>query len=579
MSDITTLKSYLVSLGFDANMAQFRNNFEKPLQMASSLVKKETFSIAGDILGWQLKIVGFFVGISTGVMATMDKVAMADQQYRLFGERMFMNTAHARDLKIALNALGEPLNAIAFDPELHERFMQLVEDQKEMTKGIGPDFEENMRKIRDVRFQVTRLKVELQYLAMGATNSLFKAFGASSGDLLTNLQHLNNWIINNIPYLSNQFAVYLMPILKSTGELIKQIWSDLKLASAVFDNFVGIVSGDTSIEGQTASFEKFAGAIEHVINWLRDLARYIGQAEGMMLHLMDAAADGLQGKYAAAASELRQAFGVLNAGNGVVTGAAIGSAIGSIVPGAGTAAGGAVGAAVGGLAGEIAGGTGLRHNAVKMSFVQRLMAFIDGPGSKEWEAAGYDSNLSSMPGLLDAGNKAKQLMRDALYLAIKVSKQTGIPANLIFDQWDHETNDFTNRGALALNNFAGIKLSGTNKYRDFANPSSFASYFSQLLQSPRYASHGILQAKTIDQYAAALKAGGYYSDSFQHYANGMQYREQEHHTTQLVINVGDINIQQPNASAREIQDSVVKGIEKAQGKLVARLFPQIRGSY
>lgn len=553
MSSITTLKSYLVSLGFDANMGQFHNNFEKPMHMASSLVKKETFSIATDILKWQTAIVGLFASISAATLTAMDKVSMADQEYRLFGERMFMDTNHARNLKIALDALGEPLEAIAFDPELHERFMQLQLDQKRMTAELGPDFEGNMRKMRDIRFEFTRLKVELEYLAMGATNSIFKALGLGSGDFLTNLRHINEWIITNIPYLSQQFSRYLVPILKDTKDLLGEVWNDIKLASIVFDNFIGILSSDKSIEGETASFEKFATAIEHVLHWLKELAHYIGQAESLFLHLMNGIELNAQGKYVESLKEFAKAGKDFNGGSGAVGGAVTGAAIGSVVPGVGTLGGAVIGGVAGGLAGKA-----------------KTLANGETSAPSWWENVkrGWGMDYESH----------NNIQQQAMMLARQVSKYTGIPANFIFDQWAHETNDFSNRGATSLNNLGGVRISGSTEYRKFSSLQAFADYFEQLLTSQRYTSKGILSAKTIPNYAEALKAGGYYADTVQNYTKGMLYREREHNTA-ASISVGNIYIMQPNATPQEIQHAVTKGVQDAQGKTVTRLLPQVQGAY
>jgi hypothetical protein len=544
MSTITTLKSYLVSLGFDSNMGQFHTNFEKPMQDAAALVKKQTMGIAGDVLKWQGAIVGMFGAIAAGVIKSMDKVAMADQEYRLFGERMFMDTAHARNLKVALDALGEPLEAIAFDPELHDRFMQLIADQKEMSKGLGGDYEANMRKIRDIRFEFTRMKVEIQYLAMGGLNAIFKAFGADSGDLLTNLRKFNDWIIHNIPYLSDQFAKYLIPILRVTKRLFVEIWEDIKLASVVFTNFIGLLSGDTSIEGQTASFEKFAKAIEHVIGFLANVAHYIGQVEGMILHLINAAQAAVTGNFSGAVGELKAALGNVNSGSGAVAGATIGSFFGP----EGTLIGGGIGYGVGAL-----------NQAIN-------------PQAEAHSTAQYAQQATGL------GSGAG--VPDIMALARKIGADTGIPANIIFDQWAHETGDFSNRGALRLNNLAGINVPGGNgkDYRAFKSIEDFGRYFEDLLKSDRYASQGVLNARTIDQYAASLKAGGYYTDSQSNYASGMKYREQEHNTASS-ITIENINIMQPNATKQEIVQAVAEGVQAKQSKQIARLIPQVQGTY
>src|ERR1700753_38377 len=112
---------------------------------------------------------------------------------------MCSDAQKAKTVKVALDALGQPLNAVAFDPELHERFVQLQHDQQAMQREMPADFEKTMRQMRDIRFEFTRLQVELEYIAASTAQAVFKGLGLDSGDFLKTLQHINEWIIKNLP--------------------------------------------------------------------------------------------------------------------------------------------------------------------------------------------------------------------------------------------------------------------------------------------------------------------------------------------------------------------------------------------
>lgn len=277
MSDVQTLKSYLVGLGFSVDAQQYKK-FENTLAGAAKTVARETASIGGNLLKWQLSIIGMFTTVSTAILGTMDKVAQADQEYRLFGERMFISTNNARSLKIALDALGEPMEAIAFDPELHERFMQLQKDQKAMGTGLGGSFEAQMRGIRDMSFQLTRLKVEFQYLTMGTVSNIFKTlFG--DGDVTKKLAQWNDWIINNLPMMAKQFSTYLVPVLKDTWEILKDVGKLLGVFGMEFSNVVGMLSGDKTLEDTSFSFDKLARSVGTVVHWIAVMMDYLVKVE------------------------------------------------------------------------------------------------------------------------------------------------------------------------------------------------------------------------------------------------------------------------------------------------------------
>lgn len=118
-------------------------------------------------------------------------------------------------------------------------------------------------------------------------------------------------------------------------------------------------------------------------------------------------------------------------------------------------------------------------------------------------------------------NSSSQIALQARALAQSVSTLTGVSPDILYAQWAHETGNFTNRGALQLNNLAGINVPGGNgqDYRKFSSLTEFGMYYADLLRR-KYP--GALGAQDVDSFATALKAGGYYGDSLSNYERGMK---------------------------------------------------------
>ena len=507
--DIKALKSYLVSLGFDANLSQFAK-FESVLKDAKSLVKKSTVDIGLDLIKWQAAVTGVFFTISGAIVGMTTKVAMADQDFRLFGQRMLLSTEQARSLKISLDALGQPIEAIAFDPELHSRYEQLQKDQRLLTGGLGGDFEGTMKQIRDVMFEFTRLEVEFKYFTFNVAKELFQALGG--GDFVQQLHELNDWIIKNIPEWSRKFAKDLVPILKDTWRILKDTGILFLELGTVFTNFIALISGDSSLKSKTFDFDKFASAVDKTANavaWLLEkliaLETFVAQNVGL--------------------------FG------GLAAGAKIGSFFGP----EGTLAGAAIGG-LAGLAYDSFAGTG-----------------SGAPGASGGAASGATSD-------------------QARALAKQVGSQLGVDPSIIFAQWAHETGNFTNRGARSLNNLAGIE-NPDKTYRSFSSLSAFGDYYSSLIQR-RYS--GALGASSIDDYASALKAGGYFEDSLGNYERGMKNFQGSYSSGGGIsssYHFGDINIVQPNASPEQIKQAVKSAVEEHTALQTKRSLAQTRTVY
>ena len=164
-----------------------------------------------------------FAAIGGAAITMADKTAMADQDFRLLALHMYTSIPVARELKIGLDALGATMEDVMYDPELARRFQQLVDAQVQMTKGM-PDFEANMEKIRDMRFEFTKFGVELEYLRMHVLNDLMRAFGPQFDMVLTKLREWNVWIMAHMPEISDWIADKLVPVLNDAKDVMGLLW-------------------------------------------------------------------------------------------------------------------------------------------------------------------------------------------------------------------------------------------------------------------------------------------------------------------------------------------------------------------
>jgi hypothetical protein len=347
--DTNVLKSYLVSLGFKVDTQQLAK-FEGALKSVANNVDSWELKLAADTLKWQAILTGAFVAVSTAVVGMADHVAMADQKYRLLGLSMFMTKESARKLSIGMDALGASMEEIAWDPEINRRFLQLSQDQDEMAKSLGTDFDANMRSIRDLRFEFTRLHVAIQYLGMEFVNKLFEKFGMTMGDVHAKVEKFITWFQQHIPEIADELATDFVPILKDTWNIVLQLGEVLGGLATIFTNLVGLFSGDKSIEGTEFSFHKLAGAIEHVVKWVSTMLLTLTQAEQMLVHFANAVSQLMSGNFSAAKDELLAGLHSGMQALGPTTGAIVGGAIGTmILPGIGTGWGMMAGAYAGGL--------------------------------------------------------------------------------------------------------------------------------------------------------------------------------------------------------------------------------------
>ena len=100
-----------------------------------------------------------------------------------------------------------------------------------------------------------------------------------------------------------------------------------------------------------------------------------------------------------------------------------------------------------------------------------------------------------------------------------------IPPEWIWAQLALESGNFSSRLAVEDHNYGGIKASPGSKiagispegdyYRHFDSDEEYAQYAASNYNA--YASDGIYNAKTVQEFAAALKHGGYFGSSLESY--------------------------------------------------------------
>ena len=336
------LDEYLIRLGAVVDESGMRR-FEQAIRTATSLVDKSAVGMASSLFKAQTEIVGGFAAIGGAALGLVDKVAMADQEYRLFALHMYMSKDAARGLKVAMDALGQPLENLMWDPELQERTRQLIADQRAMAPS--GDFEAQMRKIRDIRFEFTRMEVELQYLGMHVVQDFLKALGLGPDELLAKLQLFNDWVTHNLPTISAKIVTEFLPVWHDVERVGKAAADALYNVGVTFNNIVGLLSGDQSLIGTTLTLDKLADSAHHVSSFFATMSETISELTSLVAGLVTALAELSTGDFSGAEKSLVETLKAASVHAGRLAGGAVGTAVGAMT--GHPIVGGTIGAALG----------------------------------------------------------------------------------------------------------------------------------------------------------------------------------------------------------------------------------------
>jgi hypothetical protein len=561
----------MVKLGASVDSSGMQR-FYQALREASNVSEASAASISGAFFKAQTEIVGGFVAIGTAALGLVDKVAMADQQYRMFAMHMFISKDAARSLKIGMDALGASMGEIRWDPtgELQGRMQQLQEDQRAMAPS--GDYDAQMRKIRDVRFEFTRMDVELQLIGMNTVQAFMKALGTGPDELLTKLQTFNHLVTTNVPMIVDKIVKLFMPVWTDLKGVFTATWEAIKATGVAFTDLVGLFSGDRSIEDSTFSLEKFATAVTHIVHGFAIFAEAIANVEELLADFIG----GLTGDQAAGDAF----FAHWKAKTvGFVAGGIAGGVLGAPFGPVGIAIGSMLGAGLGANIADKVGGPSSSEDAATGGTPNALAAQAADLAQSVSKTTGIKADLLWAQWAHETGGTPNALAAQAADLAQSVSKTTGIKADLLWAQWAHETGGFTHLGQL--NNLAGIRLPGTTTYQPFSSLADFGKRYAEVVgNTARYA--GLAGAQNTDEFAGILKRGGYYEDSEKNYAAGMAHYDTMFQNpanaprTGGSVTVGSmtININKPHPSNDEVASVVTRRLQDLQGKAVQRNLAQ-----
>ena len=586
------IESYLVGIGFSVDLPEMQK-FNGTLADANKAVEFHTSGILKSMLEWQGAITGAYAAVGLGIVGMVDHVANADQNYRLLGQQMFMTQDRARTMKIAMDALGETMEQIAWDPESNRRYVQLIEDQERLGKalGMGNDYEKQMEKIRDIRQEFTRLEVATKYLAMGFVERIFEKMGGGPDALQHKLEWLNNWIQGNAPKIAGGLADNLLPVLNAWKKIMVDTGGALEDVGLTFTNLVGALAGDDSIEGTTFSFKKMATAVGDVAHWFGEVVDDVVLAERMVLHFVNAGIFGIEAlndklhgnsagftKYwGMMKQEDSAALKDITPGSGSVAGAMFGGVGGGMAAGM---AAGAVGGPLGMLLGAGAGGLlGAANGALEGHLLGK---WVNGPG-EHGMGAGPLGHIGggANPAIHDAITAAAvQYSLDPSMLHAQATEESGERQwnkdGSLVQSHDKLTGKVLATGVMQLMPSAASDL-GVDATDPMQNIQGGSRLMAQLMA--RYSND---ETKALEAYNwgpakldKALATGGRIPADVQQYASGIEERAR-----QLTINGGiTVHVSGTNLSHEQVAKAVTDGVMKAQDRATQNDLAELAGSY
>jgi hypothetical protein len=228
------LKEYLVSIGFVVNTAQ-HTAITRQIKDLEKLFNGSTASMSANMVTAAKYMSEAILVVSGAIYKMVSQAARAQIEYQKFGTRMWMNTKVAKDFKIALDAMNESMEDIAWNKELRGQFKELMNMSKELRTPADASL--RFKNMREILFSFKQLRVEITYAVEWISYYLLKYFDKPLEKVRKTLDGLHDKIRLNMPTWTNNVAKFLATIINIGGHavrFIKDVWDGL---NRIWDSF------------------------------------------------------------------------------------------------------------------------------------------------------------------------------------------------------------------------------------------------------------------------------------------------------------------------------------------------------
>jgi len=358
MSGFNVLREYLINIktAIDHKSAQDAlKNIDENMKKTNKVVEatQKIFETFSNSTVTKMGVAGAsFMAFSVAVTASTGKiisdVARADMEIQKFQRRMFTSLPNAYSLRTSMEAMGlqgmEDLKDVALNPELRERFLKLRGQASQMMPG--GDFEGQMRKVRDIEFEFTRMKLETTFAFQQISYSFMKNLAGPFSDFQKSLKSFNDYISKNMPNIGNNIAKFFEIFVRDGMVIIKTLMLGVKFIGDVFNLLnkmpnvikeIGIAAGALFLILKTGPLGWLIAGLQTLFLLLDDIFTYAEGGKSLFGKFYKDFYDQETGKTTKKGKVI----------TATVKGAATGAVIGSVVPVVGTGTGAVAGAVVG----------------------------------------------------------------------------------------------------------------------------------------------------------------------------------------------------------------------------------------
>lgn len=200
---LETIKSYLVSLGFAVDQNSY-NEATKSMDNAEKSVAHFAGSAVAKFAAAGAAVTTFVATAVVGIAKFIGGLAQADLANEKLARQLWTTKENAAAFNNTLKAMGVSLQDLYLSPELMHNFQLLREQSNQMRPPA--EFADQMKLIRSIQFEFTRMKLEATYALQWIGYYFVKYMQGPITQIKLTLKDINDTIIKTMPHWTKVVA-------------------------------------------------------------------------------------------------------------------------------------------------------------------------------------------------------------------------------------------------------------------------------------------------------------------------------------------------------------------------------------
>lgn len=219
------IEEYLVKLGADIDAQSF-NTAKAALGDLTKVLQKVPKAAA------YLSLAAGIAAIGKAAVDTMQSVAKADMEYKKLGKDMWITANSAKQLKMAMDVMGESAEDIAWIPELRNQFFKL---RTEMNRFSTPaDAGQQLKFIRSINYEMQALFMRLKMMKEWVAYHLIKYLGPILKEVKGWIEWFSRKIGTDMPRIAKKSAAFM-------GRVVSVLYSAIKGIGLLLGKVYGLI--------------------------------------------------------------------------------------------------------------------------------------------------------------------------------------------------------------------------------------------------------------------------------------------------------------------------------------------------